>query len=61
MTTKGRIAPYRVRATFAGRPGLILLDQLRAIDKERLIRRLGSIDGSTLATVLAGLREFFEE
>jgi mRNA interferase MazF len=61
MTTRGRIAPYRIRVTFAGRSGLILLDQVRAVDKERLIRRIGSIGRNTLATTLAGLRELFEE
>src|SRR3954468_18359720 len=61
MTTRGRIAPYRIRVNFANRSGLILLDQLRAIDKERLIRRLGGIGQNALGAALAGLRELFEE
>jgi mRNA interferase MazF len=61
MTTRGRVAPYRIPVTFAGRSGLILLDQVRTIDKERLIRRLSSISRDTLATTLARLRELFEE
>ena len=61
MTTRGRLAPYRIGVRFAGRSGLILLDQIRAVDKERLIRRLGSIHRDTLAITLARLRELFEE
>lgn len=61
MTTKGRVAPYRIRVTFAGRSGLILLDQVRAVDKERLIGRLGGISRDALGTTLARLRELFEE
>jgi mRNA interferase MazF len=40
---------------------LILLDQLRALDKRRLVRRLGDVTGSTLRLTLAALREMFEE
>jgi mRNA interferase MazF len=41
--------------------GFILLDQLRALDKSRLIRRLGAVEPETLAETLATLREIFEE
>jgi mRNA interferase MazF len=61
MTTRGRPAPYRVPLRFQGRAGLVLLDQVRAVDKTRLIRRLGAIGGGTLVTVLAALQEVFEE
>ncbi len=61
MTTGGRIAPYRIQVTFAGHSGLILLDQIRAVDKQRLIRRLGGISPGKLATTLATLREIFDE
>jgi mRNA interferase MazF len=40
---------------------LILLDQLRTLDKGRLVRRLGNVDGGTLTLALATLREMFEE
>lgn len=61
MTTGSRPAPYRVRAIFRHKEGLILLDQLRTLDKQRLVRRLGSIDRRTLIHTLAVLREMFEE
>ncbi len=61
LTTGSRPAPYRVPTTFRGRAGLILLDQLRALDRMRLIRRLGSVTSGTLSSTLATLREMFEE
>lgn len=59
MTTKGRAYPTRVPCRFDGREGQIVLDQLRAIDKERLARRLGSIHSATRRAVLARLAEMF--
>ena len=42
MTTKGRPYPSRVPCRFQGKDGLVVLDQLRTVDKTRLIKRLGS-------------------
>jgi mRNA interferase MazF len=50
-----------VLVSFGGKNGLIVLDQLRAVDKKRLVRRLGVIDQTVLADVLAGLRDMFED
>ena len=61
MTTKARPAPFRVPLGFAGKQGLILLDQLRAVDQQRLRRRLGEVDAATLAQTLATLQEIFAE
>ncbi len=61
MTTGSRPAPYRIPIHFQGRRGLILLDQLRTLDKQRLVRRLGRISARTLTLTLAALRETFEE
>jgi mRNA interferase MazF len=61
MTTGSRPAPSRVRVLFQGRNGFILLDQLRALDKSWLIRRLGAVGGDTLGITLSTLREIFEE
>ena len=61
LTTGGRAAPYRIPVTFRGRAGLILLDQLRALDRMRMIRRIGTVTGDTLRSTLAALREMFEE
>ena len=59
MTSKGFAAPFRVPLTHAGTKGLIVLDQLRAVDKMRLAKRLGTVSGRTLGTVLAKLQEVF--
>jgi mRNA interferase MazF len=61
MTTGSRPAPYRIPLKFRAKDGLILLDQLRTLDKQRLVRRLGAVTGSTLRLTLAALREMFEE
>jgi mRNA interferase MazF len=61
MTTGSRPAPSRILVRFQGRSGLILLEQIRALDKRRLIRRLGTIGRDTLSRTLATLREMFEE
>ena len=59
MTTKGRDYPTRVNLTFQGKKGQIVLDQIRTIDKIRLIKRLGKIDKNTAQKVLAILGEMF--
>lgn len=61
LTTGSRPAGFRVALTFKGKRGLVLLDQIRAIDKQRLVKRLGKASESTLAAILAGLREVFED
>ena len=61
MTTAGTPAPFRVPVNFAGKKGLILLDQLRALDKHRLVKRLGSAPANTLRTALATLQETFAQ
>lgn len=47
MTTKGRPYPTRVACRFQGKEGQIVLDQLRTVDKVRLVKRLGRIDEET--------------
>lgn len=59
MTTKGRAYPTRVRCRFQGREGQVVLDQLRTVDKERLVRKLGSVGEATQESVLVVLREMF--
>ena len=61
MTTKSRAAPFRVPVTHAGKKGLILLDQMRAVDKARLAKRLGAVSVKTLASTLSTLQEVFAE
>ena len=59
MTTGGHVYPWRVRCRFQGRPGFVAIDQLRTVDTERLVRRLGHLAPSTLGSVLAVLQEMF--
>ena len=61
MTTKGFAAPFRVPITHAGTKGLIVLDQLRTVDKSRLAKRLGAASTKTMALVLSTLQEFFAD
>jgi mRNA interferase MazF len=59
MTTGARPAPYRIAVTFQGKRGLILLDQIRTLDKVRLVKRLGNITSATLASTLKTLQSVF--
>jgi mRNA interferase MazF len=59
MTTKGRASPTRVACRFQGKGGQVVLDQLRAVDGERLATRLGALSASTQAEVLRVLAEMF--
>lgn len=61
MTSKGRAAPFRVPLTFRRKQGLILLDQIRTVDKARLVRKEGAISGKTLSVALQTLQEIFVE
>lgn len=59
MTSQGFAAPFRVPVTHAGKKGLIVLDQIRTLDKVRLIKRQGALSAKTLKTTLAVLQEIF--
>ena len=59
MTTKERPYPSRVLCQFQGKQGQIVLDQLRTVDKARLVKRLGRIDTAAQQAVLALLAEMF--
>jgi mRNA interferase MazF len=61
MTSKGFAAPFRVPVTHAGTKGLIVLDQLRSVDKQRLVKKTGQVSAKTLGTVLKTLQELFAE
>ena len=61
MTTKGRSYPTRVPCTFQGKSGKVVLDQLRTVDKARLVKRLGRLDAAVCKAVLATLAELFEK
>ena len=59
MTSKGRAAGFRVPITHDGKKGLILLDQIRAVDKARLVKKVGKANPKTLTTSLGVLQEDF--
>ncbi len=59
MTSKGFSFPTRIQCTFQGKKGLILLDQVRAIDKSRLIQKLGVISKITQIKTINCLQELF--
>ena len=59
MTSKGFSYPTRIQYTFQGKKGLILLDQMRAVDKSRLIQKLGVISQSAQIEIVNCLQELF--
>jgi mRNA interferase MazF len=59
MTSGGHAYPWRVRCRFQRQAGFVAIDQLRTVDTERLVRRLGKVTPNTLAVVLATLQEMF--
>lgn len=61
MTSKGFAAPFRVPVKHGGIDGLILLDQVRAVDKARLVKKLGAVSAKTLSAALSTLQEVFTE
>ena len=61
MTSKSQAAPFRIGVTHGGQKGLILLDQMRAVDKARLAKKLGALSVKTLNSTLNTLQEVFAE
>ncbi len=61
LTSGSRAAPFRVATTFQGKAGLMLLEQVRAVDARRLVRKVGQLDPSTLSAALTVLRSLFAE
>ncbi len=59
MTTGSRPAGFRVALTFQGKPGLIVLDQIRTLDRARLVTRLGVLRAPTLSLTLQTLQSMF--
>ena len=61
MTTRGRDYPTRVNCRFEGKDGQIVLDQIRTVDKVRLVKKLGKISPEAQKKTLAILQELFAE
>ena len=59
MTTKGRTYPTRVACRFRGKAGQVVLDQIRTVDRGRLVKKMGRLDRRAAAEVLQKLQEMF--
>lgn len=59
LTTGGHPYPFRVACSFQGKEGFIVPDQLRTVDRERLVKRLGSLEQEALDQALAVLQAMF--
>ena len=59
MTTVERPYPTRVSLTFQGKHGQVVLDQVRAVDRQRLVRRIGKVSAATARAVSTVLIEMF--
>lgn len=59
MTTKGRAYPTRIACQFQDKPGQIVLDKIRTVDKVRLVKKLGKISADEQSLVLETLAEMF--
>ena len=59
MTKRGRSYPTRIACRFQGKRGQVVLDQIRTVDKERLVKKLGTLHKRAQTEVLAVLREMF--
>jgi mRNA interferase MazF len=59
MTTVTRPYPTRVPVRFQGKRGQVALDQLRAVDRQRLVQKLGTVSASIAQAVSATLLEMF--
>ena len=61
MTTAGHAYPWRIACRFQNRSGFVALDQLRTVDSERFVKRLGRVSPATVIEVLQALQEMFAE
>ena len=61
MTTAGRAYPWRVACRFQNRTGFVAIDQLRTVDDERLVKRLGRLSPEATGEVLDTLQRLFAD
>ena len=59
MTTGGHAYPFRVTCRFGGKAGYVVADQLRTVDRVRMVRRLGELPTGTMNQVLGVLQRMF--
>ena len=61
MTTGGHRYPFRISCRFEGKVGYVVADQLRTVDRVRMVRRLGVLPGGTMEEVLGVLQRMFAD
>jgi len=61
MTTKGRSYPTRIPTTFQQKEGQVILDQIRTVDKSRLVKKIGKVNKVTSNKILSLLIEMFSK
>lgn len=59
MTTGAHVYPFRVPCRFGGKDGHVVIDQLRTVDRQRLVKKIGSVEGKTMSSVLDVLQAMF--
>ena len=59
MTTGGHPYPFRIACRFGGKAGYVVADQLRTVDRVRMVRRLGEVSAGTMGEVLGVLQRMF--
>jgi len=59
LTTAAKDYPTRVSCTFRKKQGQIVLDQIRTIDKSRLVKKLGTLDPETSSEIVSVLQQIF--
>jgi len=57
--TTGRAYPFRIATKVEGKPGVAAVDQVRAVDKRRLVKRIGTLPAKTAARLTDALIEMF--
>ncbi len=57
MTTKSHPFPTRIPITFAHKPGWMVVDQIRTVDKRRLIKRLGRIEAKAISSIKSVIQD----
>jgi len=57
--TTGRAYPFRIATQVHGKKGVAAIDQVRTVDKQRLVKKVGSIRGKTAKRILEALSEMF--
>lgn len=60
LTSKGFDFPMRIKINFEHKEGLVLLDQIRSVDKQRLVKHIGTIETNIAEEICLKLQEIFE-